>query len=95
MDEKQPDLMKNMSGKSYGDHYELHGGMYLLQSQGVFFQCNANGVITDMRLDVVTKHHGDVVDVPDAEWNAGKKGDHKFTTHECEAAMQKKLEDLR
>jgi hypothetical protein len=95
MDEKQPELLKGESGKSYGDHYELNGGMYLLDTQGMFFQCNEDGVVIDMRTDVVAKHHGDVVNLPDAEWNVGKKGNHKFTDRECEAAMHKKLEELR
>jgi hypothetical protein len=92
MDEKQPDFNKGMAGKSFGDHYELHGGMYLLDTAGVFFQCNEDGPVMDMRFDVVEKHHGDVVDVPDAEWNTGAKANHKFTAQECNAAMQKKLE---
>jgi hypothetical protein len=95
MDEKQPDFTKGMAGKSFGDHYELHGGMYLVDTQGVFFQCDEAGVVTDMRFDVVEKHHGDVVDVPGAEWNAGSKANHKFTPQECSAAMQKELEKLR
>jgi hypothetical protein len=95
MDEKQPDFNKGMAGKSFGDHYELHGGMFLMDTQGVFFQCNEDGVLIDMRLDVVEKHHGDVVDVPGSEWNAGAKSAHKFSQHECEAALQTKLEQLR
>ncbi len=95
MDEKQPDLFKGMAGKSYGDHYELKGGMYLIDTQGVLFQCDEYGVVTDMRLDVVEKHHGDVVNVPETEWNAGSKADHKFTRQECDTAMQKKLSELR
>ena len=84
-----------MAGKSFGDHYELNGGMYLLDTEGIFFQCNEDGVVIDMRFDVVEKHHGDVVDVPGTEWNAaGSKTNHKFTPQECSAAMQKKLEKL-
>lgn len=92
MDEKQPKLFDGMAGKSYGDHYELHGGMYLVDTEGVLFQCNDYGVFTDMRLDVVRNH---IVNVPESEWNAGSKADHKFTQQECAAAMQKKLGDLR
>jgi hypothetical protein len=95
MDEKQPTFFKDMEGKSFGDHYELHGGMYLFDTQGVFFQCDEDGVVTDMRIDVVQKHHGDVVYVADSEWNAGAKADHKFTRQECNAAMQKKLGKLQ
>jgi hypothetical protein len=91
MNEKQPTFTKGMAGKSFGDHYELHGGMYLIDTQGVFFQCDEDGVVTDMRFDVVQKHHGDVVYVPSSEWNAGSKANHKFTQQECDAAMQKKL----
>lgn len=94
MDEKQPDFTKGMAGKSFGGHYELHGGMYLVDTAGVFFQCNEDGVVIDMRFDVVEKHHGDVVEVPEAEWNAGSKANHKFTPQECSAAMQKELEKL-
>jgi hypothetical protein len=95
MDEKQPKLFDGLAGKAYGDHNELHGGMYLFDTQGVFFQCDEDGVVTDMRLDVVQRYHGDVVNVPSSEWNARSKADHKFTQHECEAAMQKKLAELR
>jgi hypothetical protein len=94
MDGKQPDLTKGLAGKAFGDHYVLHGGMYLLDTEGVFFQCDEAGVVTDVRFDVVEKHHGDVVDVPSAEWNAGSKANHKFTPQECSAAMQKELEKL-
>jgi hypothetical protein len=59
----------------------------LVDTQGVFFQYDEDGVVTDMRFDVVEKHHGDVVDVPGAEWNAGSKANHKFTPQECSAAM--------
>jgi hypothetical protein len=48
-----------------------------------------------MRFDVVQKYHGDVVYVPNSEWNAGSKADHKFTQQECDAAMQKKLGKLK
>jgi hypothetical protein len=95
MDENQPKLLDGMAGKSYGDHYELHGGMYLLDTEGVLFQCDEDGVVTDMRLDVVKKYHGDVVNVPASEWNAGLKADHKFTQRECETAMQRKLDALK
>jgi hypothetical protein len=95
MNDKQPDLTKGMEGKSFGDHYELRGGMYLIDTEGVFFQCDEDGVVTDMRLDVVEKHQGDVVNVPRAEWNAGAKANHKFTSHECSAAMQRELEKLK
>jgi hypothetical protein len=95
MDEKPPKLFDGMAGKSYGDHYELHGGMYLLDTEGVFFQCDEDGVVTDMRFDAVQKYHGDVVNVPASEWNAGSKADHKFTQQACEADMEKKLEELR
>lgn len=95
MDEKQPKLFKGMEGKAFGDHYELHGGMYLFDTQGVFFQCDEDGVVNDMRIDVVEKHHGDVVYVANSEWNAGAKANHKFTQQECDAAMQKKLEQLQ
>lgn len=88
MDEKQPELLKGMEGKSFGDHYELRGGMYLWDTQGVFFQCGEDGVSTDMRFDVVEKHHGDVVDVPRDEWNGAAKANHKYTSEECEAALQ-------
>jgi hypothetical protein len=95
MDDKQPKLLDGMAGKSFGDHYELHGGMYLFDTEGVLFQCDEAGVVTDMRLDVAKKYHGDVVNVPSSEWNAAPKADHKFTQHECEAALEKKLDDLR
>jgi hypothetical protein len=95
MDEKQPKPLDGMAGKSSGGHYELHGGMYLFDTEAAFFQCNEDGVVTDMRLDVVRKYHGDVVNVPASEWNAASKADHKFTQRECETAMQKKLDDLR
>jgi hypothetical protein len=95
MDEKQPKLFDGMAGKSFGDHYELHGGMYLFDTQGAFFQCDEDGVVIDMRLDVVQRHHGDVVNVPDSDWNTGSKAAHKFTQHECESAMQKKLVELK
>jgi hypothetical protein len=95
MDEKQPTLFNGMAGKSFGGEYELHGGMYLIDTEGVVFQCNEDGVVTDMRYDVVRKYHGDVVDVPSSEWNAASKADHKYTPQECEAAMQKKLAELR
>jgi len=95
MDEKQPSLTKGLEGKSYGDHYELRGGMYLLDTEGVFFQCNEDGVVIDMRLDVVEKHRGDVVNVPNAEWNAGAKVNHKFTAQECRVALQRELEKLQ
>jgi hypothetical protein len=95
MDQKQPTFSKGMAGKSFGDHYELHGGMYLIDTEGVFFQCDEDGAVIDMRFDVVQKHQGDVVDVPNTEWNAGSKADHKFTQQECNGAMQKKLEQLR
>lgn len=95
MDDKQPELTKGMAGKSFGDHHELHGGMYLLDTQGVLFQCDQDGAVTDMRLDVVEKHHGDVVDVPRADWNAGTKATHKFTAQECNAALQKKLAEIK
>ena len=95
MDEKQPDFNKGMANKSFGDHYELRGGMFLLDTEGVFFQCNEDGPVIDMRLDVVEKHRGDVVDVPNAEWNAGAKGNHKYTPQECSVAVQKELEKLQ
>lgn len=91
MDEKQPSFSAGMAGKSFGDHYELHGGMYLFDTEGIFFNCNEDGVVTDMRFDVVQRYHGDVVYVPKSEWNAGSKANHKFTQQECEAAMQTKL----
>jgi hypothetical protein len=94
MKEKQPDLFKGAEGKSFGDHYELHGGMYLWDTQGVFFQCGEDGVTTDMRFEVVQRHHGDVVDVPRDEWNAAAKAGHKYTSHECEAALQNELAKL-
>ena len=94
MDEKQPTFTEGMAGKSFGGHYELHGGMYLIDTEGVFFQCDEDGVVTDMRLDVVQKHQGDVVDVPSSEWNAGSKANHKFTQQECDSAMQRKLGQL-
>ena len=95
MDEKQPKLFDGMAGKSYGDHYELEGGMYLFDTNGVLFQCDEYGVVTDMRFDVVNKYHGDVVNVQESEWNAGSRADHKFSQHECETAMQKKLGNLK
>jgi len=95
MDAKQPKLFDGMAGKSFGDHYELRGGRYLFDTQGVFFQCDEDGVVTNMRLDVVKKYHGDVVNVPASEWNAGSKADHKFTPQECETAMQNKLEEIK
>jgi len=95
MDEKQPKFSDGMAGKAFGGHYELRGGMYLLDTEGVLFQCDEDGVVTDMRFDVVKKYHGDVVNVPDSEWNAGSKADHKFTQRECETAMQKKLEEIK
>jgi hypothetical protein len=95
MDDKQPELTKGMSGKSFRDHHELHGGMYLLDTQGVLFQCDQDGAVVDMRLDIVDKHHGDVVDVPPVEWNAGAKATHKFNVQECSAALQRKLVELR
>jgi hypothetical protein len=95
MNEKQPEFFKGMEGKSFGGHYELHGGMYMMYTDGTFFQCNEDGVVIDMRTDVVQKHHGDVVYVPSSEWNAGAKADHKFTQQECNAAMQKKLGQLQ
>jgi hypothetical protein len=95
MDAKQPTLSKGVAGKSFGGEYELHGGMYLIDTQGVIFTCDEEGVVNDMRYDVVSKYHGDVVDVPASEWNAGSKADHKFTPQECEAAMQKKVAELR
>jgi len=63
MDEKQSKLFEGMAGKTYGDHDELKGGMYLITTQGTFFQCDEDGVVTDMRFDVVEKYHGDVVNV--------------------------------
>ncbi len=95
MNDKQPSLTKGMEGKSFGDHYELRGGMYLNDTEGVFFQCDEDGVVTDMRLDVVEKHHGDVVNVPSAEWNAGAKANHKFTSQECRVALEKALQKLQ
>jgi hypothetical protein len=95
MDEKQPKFTEGMAGKSFGDHYELKGGMYLFDTEGWFFQCGENGVMTDMRLDVARKYHGDLVNVPRDEWNAGSKADHKFTQQECQTAMQKKLEEIK
>lgn len=95
MDEKQPTLFNGVAGKSFGDHYELKGGMYLIDTQGVLFQCDEDGVVTDMRLDVVESHHGDVVNVPEAEWNIGSKAVHKFTQQECETALRKKLSGLK
>ncbi|GGG97079.1 hypothetical protein [Silvibacterium dinghuense] len=95
MDEKQPSFTKGMEGKSFGDHYELQGGMYLLDTEGVFFQCDEDGVVIDMRLDIVEKHHGDVVNVPNAEWNAGAKTNHKFTAQECKVALQKELQRIQ
>lgn len=95
MDSKQPDVFKGMADKSFGGHYELHGGMFLFDTNGVFFQCNEYGVATDMRLDVVERHHGDVVNVQTSEWNAGTKADHKFTQQECGIAMRLKLDTLR
>lgn len=95
MDAKQPKLMDGMAGKSYGDHYELKGGMYVWNTEGVFFQCDEAGIITDMRFDVVESHHGDVVDLPESEWNAGTKANHKLSQQECETAMERKLRDLK
>jgi hypothetical protein len=95
MDTKQPKLLDGMAGKSFGDHYELKGGMYLWDTQGTFFQCDQEGTVTDMRLDVVRKYHGDVVNVPASEWNAGSKSDRKFTQRECESAMEKKLQEMK
>jgi hypothetical protein len=94
MDDKQLEFFKGAAGKSFGDHFELNGGMYLFNTGGVFFQCDEDGVVTNMRLDVVQNYHGDVANVPSSEWNAGSKADHKFTQQQCEAAMQKKLSDL-
>ncbi len=95
MNEQQPKHFESSAGKAFGGHYELRGGMYLLDTEGVLFQCDEDGVVTDMRLDVVKKYHGDVVNVPASEWNAGSKADHKFTQRECETAMQKKLEEIK
>lgn len=95
MDEKQTTFTKGMAGKSSGGHYELHGGMYLIDTQATFFQCDEDGVVNDMRIDVVAKHNGDVVNVLNSEWNSGTKADHKFTQHECETAMQRKLQELQ
>jgi hypothetical protein len=94
MNEKQPDLMKGLEGKSYRDHYEFHGGMYALSASAVLFQCDEEGVITDMRLDVAQKYDGDVYDVPNAEWNAGSKSSSKYTAEQCEDAMEKKRKEL-
>jgi hypothetical protein len=95
MNDKQPDLMKGSEGKSFGDHFELHGGMYQFGTAGVFFQCDEAGVVTDMRLDVVERYHGDVYTVPNKEWNAGSTSPSKFTAQESDAAMKKKLDELR
>jgi hypothetical protein len=95
MDDKQPDLMKGAEGKTFGDHYELHGGMFQFATAGVFFQCDEAGVVTDMRLDVVQQHHGDVYMVPNKEWNAGSTSSKKFSAQECDQAMKKKLDELR
>ena len=95
VNDKQPESTKSMSRKFFGHHLELHGGMYLFSTQDVLFDCDQDGAITDMRLDVAEKHHGDVVGVPSAEWNASAKATHKFTVQECSAALQKKLVELK
>ena len=94
MDEKQPALTKGLEGKSFGDHFELHGGMYALGTLNVLFQCDQEGIVTEMRLDVAQAHKGDVYSLKEDEWNSGSKSTKKYTSEECATAMKKKLEEL-
>ena len=86
MDQEQPALTKGMEGKSYGDHFELSGGMYAFATMKWLLQCDEDGIVTDMRLDVAQKHKGDVYDVPNAEWNTGSKAGAKYSAQQCDAA---------